>query len=189
MTTKVPASLLDVTIPSPGLELIQAHTFSGALTYNVENFSSTYDDYLIVVSQLSPASNGGASARFKIGGSYLTTSTYRSHASKLTMASPSYAAWTTTALSYITLSAGVSCSSAATAKNNFVIHALNVNDTARHPNIMWQGSFFDGTNLTLTNGVADIPTAGALQGIQFMVNDGSAINVGGTVRVYGLKKS
>jgi hypothetical protein len=188
MTTKVPASLLDVTIPSPGLTLIQVHTFSGALTYNVENFSSTYDDYLLIY-DFTPPSSGAASARFKVGGSYLTTSTYRQHVSKLTSASAAYAAWNSSTLPYIPLSGAVACSNAATSKNSFAIHALNVNDSAKYPSIQWQGAFNDGTNLVMANGVADIPTAGALQGIQFMTGDGTTINVGGTVRVYGYKKT
>lgn len=177
------------TIPaSPGLELIAVHTFSGSLTYNVENFSSTYDDYLLIV-QLSPASNGAASMRFKVGGSYLTSSTYRMHVSKLSSASASYSAWNTSSLPYITLSGANTVSSASTAKNSFMIHATNVNDAARYPSAMWKGSFSDATNFFRTDGACDIPTAGALQGIQFLVGDGSSVNVGGTAKVYGYKKT
>lgn len=171
-----------------GLTLLQVHTFSGSLTKDIENFSSAYDDYLFIY-KYTPASNGACSCLLKVGGSYLTTSTYRMHVSKLSSASASYAAWNTSALPYITLSGANTCSAGATANNVFMIQALNVNNSAKYPKIQWQGTIDDGTNLLMVNGSADIPTAGAFGGIRFIVNDGSTINVGGTVSVYGYKKS
>lgn len=177
-----------VGLPSPGLELIQVHTFSGALTKDIENFSSTYDDYLFIY-KYAPPSNGAPSCLLKVGGSYLTTSTYRMHVSKLSSASAAYNAWNTSSLPYITLSGANTASSAATANNVLMIQALNVNNSAKYPKIQWQGTIDDGTNLVSLHGSADIPTAGAFGGLRLIVNDGSAINVAGTVHVYGYKKT
>lgn len=172
--------------PLPGLELIAVHTFGGALTYNVENFSSTYDDYLILVDNVASASTAAFSARLKVGGSYQTTSTYRMHATRLSSASATYTAWNTSTLPYITISAS---GAVVPNRGTFVIQALGVNNTSRYPMIFWQGSFSDASNLYTVSGSADIPVTGALQGIQFMANAGDTINVGGIARVYGYKKS
>lgn len=173
---------------APGLQLIAVHTFSGSLTKDIENFTSDYDDYLFIV-KFTPPSNGAFSTRLKVGGVYLDTSTYRSHLSKLSSVSGSgYQYWATNSLPYITMSS-VACSSAAAANNVLMIQALNVNNSAKYPKIQWQGSIDDGTNLWSLHGSADIPTAGVFGGIRFMVNDGTLINVAGTIHVYGYKKS
>lgn len=169
-----------------GLNLIAVHEFSGSLTHDIEDFSSEYDDYLIAVSNVNPASAAGLSARLKVGGSYQTGSSYRMHVTKPSSASASYAAWNTSALPYIALSAAVSV---AQHRGTFLIKALGVNNASRYPMIFWDGSFSDASNLYTVAGSADYPSAGALQGIRFMAGDGSSVNVGGTIRVYGMKKS
>jgi len=171
---------------APGLDLIAVHNFSGSLTYNLENFSSTYDDYLLVVSNVNPASTAAFSARLKVGGTYPTTSNYRMHVSKGSSASSSYSAWNSSSLPYITLSGA---SAVAANRGTFMIKAFGVNNSSRYPTIFWDGTFSDASNLYTVNGSADIPVTGALEGIQLLAGDGSTTNIGGTVRVYGYKKS
>lgn len=169
-----------------GLNLIAVHEFGGALSYDIENFTSTYDDYLLVVSNVNPASIAGFSARLKVGGSYRDTSNYRMHVTRLSSGSSTYTAWNTSALPYIALSAAGAVSPN---RGTFTIKALGVNNTARNPTIFWDGTFSDASHLYTVNGSADIPVTGALQGIRFLAGAGDTVNIGGTVRVYGFKKS
>jgi hypothetical protein len=171
---------------APGLELIQVHTFSGALTYNIENFSSTYDDYLLLFDAYNPGATAALSARLKVGGSYQTASSYRSHVARGSSASSAYSAWNTSTLPYIPITGALA---AVANRARFAIHALDVNNASGFPSIFWSGSNSDASNLYTINGSADYPTAGALQGIQFMTGAGDTTNVGGTVRVYGYKKT
>jgi hypothetical protein len=175
-----------VGLPSPGLDLIAVHTFSGALTRDIENFSSTYDDYLLLFDAYNPGATAALSARLKVGGSYQTASSYRSHVARGSSASSAYSAWNTSTLPYIPITGALS---AVANRARFAIHALDVNNASGFPSMFWSGSHSDASNLYTVNGSADYPTAGALQGIQFLCGDGTTTNVGGTVRVYGYKKT
>ena len=173
-----------------GANLIQTHTISGVATYDIENFSSTYDDYIIVVSSYAPSTPVPLGARFKVGGSYLSTGNYRQHCTKLSSAAATYTGVASAVLTYIRIAADVACFQASPNGNHhFTINAFNVNDTARYPNIFWQGACADSGAFYQVNGASEVTTTGALQGIRLMVGDGTSGTFNGVARVYGLKKA
>jgi hypothetical protein len=66
-----------VTPSSGALTLLSSLTASSASTASVETgFSSTYDNYLIIVNDLNFSGSGAFQVLFKIAGSYITSSNY-----------------------------------------------------------------------------------------------------------------
>ena len=171
--------------PSAGaLTLISTTTASDSATVDVENAFSTYDAYVLVITDLSAVQND-LRCRFKVGGTYLTTTTYRMGRRMMTYANDTYSAQNQNNTT------------------NYIDVYGNVPDNAsgRAMGVVWiNGTVF--TNASFTNNVygtwmnsavnrADNifgeSTAGACTGLRFFMATGNIAT--GKFRLYGLANS
>jgi hypothetical protein len=162
-------------------------TASGASTVNIETtFDSTYDQYAIVLTNITHSELSTTRARFKISGSYQTTN-YTFVAADLRITS-SYDAASGTGISSIAISAGNSANTASNATANYIIYLNNPSSTTKTKTIFWDGFTLNngGGWGRVVGGAAWEGGTGALTGIQFF---GLSGNISGTFRLYGIKNS
>lgn len=155
-----------------GLTLLSTVSASAASTVDVETgFGSTYDNYVIVVDNASTSAADNLLTRWKIGGSYITTSTYLSTADN-TATAPAATALATanTGISGMVFVYGVNGSLAKSGRTQF--QGLDTSGSA--------------TLRSLDSGHANTNT-GALSGVRFYCSGGATIT--GTFKLYGIKKS
>jgi len=173
--------------PASGLTLLSTVTASSSATVDVETtFDSTYDAYMLIVSGARPASAGRSLfARMKIGGSYITTSTYISTGGYNGLAGNQ----STTLATEITLvtvwgeDAASSC--------DVVMYIFNPSSIAFKKQL-----FYQATSLRIDTGVTQIQTrsgvginegTGALTGIRFFASTDNIAE--GKFRLYGIANS
>lgn len=163
---------------------------SGAATADVEStFSSTYDQYAIIGSNV-VGSTGGQDfmVRMKIGGSYITTATYGRVAIRLTAASSTIA----TDIADDNASAIRMAESVAALSSrpfNFIMYVSNPSSTSVVKNVFWHGNFsYDTTSQAVffSTGAGRNTGTDALTGVRFYLTSG---NISGTFRLYGIKNS
>lgn len=170
------------TAPAAGgaWELLATYTPSSASTVNVEAFSSTYDDYVIIGTLTSASAI--PRIRVKLGsGSYATDGNYAFY-------ELDYNSFTNTSTAaHIQMGSDIgSGSSANNIKMSFITNCFNVNDST------YQGVFGTTNNATSYNMRGLVYSGyyhgatGVLTGIQYSPNSGSYT---GTVRIYGIKKT
>jgi hypothetical protein len=173
--------------PSGGsLIFLSSVTASSSATVDLETtFNSTYDQYLITVSALLPATNNVSfQAQFKQGGSYRTAG-YRFHTSYLRNTDTAYNAVVGTGASEIRLAPNMS--SSFVSNYQFIVANPTVADMPR--------IYGDGTSFFTTNGVIarnltmgyQADTSGAIQGVRFKMDSGNIAS--GVFRLYGIKNS
>ena len=173
--------------PTSGLTLLSTVTPSASATVDIETtFNSTYDTYMIVVSEFVQTTSGNFCIRMKIGGSYLTTSTYKYFVEGMTSVSPSFYADNSGADTSILLGAQVAT---AGATGGFVIYVNSPSNTSIFKQIHWNGIYTTTTSdPSVSRGVALNTGTGALTGIRFFNTGGQTI-ASGKFRLYGLANS
>jgi len=187
--TSAGSGLPSWTTPSAGaLTLLSTVTASASATVDVETtFSSTYDAYMLVVSGATPATDSRSLyARMKIGGSYITTSSYISTGGFNSLAGNQEA----TLATEITLVNAV-WGNDAPSSCDVVIWIFNPSSTAFKKQL-----FYQATSLRIDTGVTQVQTrsgvgindnTGALTGIRFFASSGNIS--AGKFRLYGIANS
>lgn len=175
------------TPPASGLTLLSTVTASASATVDIETtFNSTYDTYMIVVSEFVQTTSGNFCIRMKIGGTYLTTSTYKYHVGGMISTAPTYYADASNADTSILLGAQVATAGAV---GGFVIYVNSPSNASIFKQIHWNGIYTTTTsNATVSRGVALNTGTGALTGIRFFNTGGQTI-ASGKFRLYGLANS
>lgn len=177
--------------PAAGGSLVYLSTVtaSSSATVDIETtFDSTYDAYMLVVSGLTSGGNNlHLHSRMKIGGSYLSTSSYRYHSMGMQSSSGLYqAAKSNATQTSIFMVDGLS--SPATNSCDLCMKIYNPSSTAFEKVISWDGVCINGSgNATVVNGVGSNDGTGVLTGIQFYI--GSTTIAAGKFRLYGIANS
>jgi hypothetical protein len=166
-------------LPKAGMTLVANATFSGATTYSVNNvFSSTYDNYMIQVSNMVPASFGNLALRMRVGGvdnsssNYTAGRIYVGAFGSTALASTNNS--TSTEFIVVQVATGLDNNQAtATITNPF--NAVKTGFTG-----FGAGNLLDinGGNMTVTTSYTG-----------FTLLNSSGGNIAGTVRVYGLRNT
>lgn len=163
-------------VSGASLVFLSTVTASNAATVDIETgFSSTYDDYLIIVSDFYSAQNTALQLRIKTT-SYLTTSTYSYSLFRVTSAS---SVRSNTDLNFMELSTTSETTQGAAQAGHIYIH--NVNNTAT-PKRITAHLAMNGMNLT--SGINS--TLATLTGVRLYMNSG---NMYGIFKLYGIKKA
>lgn len=169
------------------LTLIKTVTSTGATTVDLEDTFTGYDTYMLVANNLKLSSSASTIVcRFKIGGSYITATTYRYHKMLPTSAASAYSGNTGSGNDRIEVCSSVGINAADSAA--FVMHIYDPSITTTSKKISWTGTEFNSTTLTVGFGSGGTTTTGALEGIRFFSNAGANL-VSGTFRLYGIKNS
>ena len=184
----------DLTVGGGSMILLQTYNLAGVSSVDVEAFSSTYDDYILIGSNITNPVNRtfGHNVRFKIGGSWVTTGNYNaSHTRQGPNASittsGSYTTNQTSARLYIDPSAELRNSSDASL--NFEMLLTNCNFSGKRI-VQVTGNVDDGFFLSDIAWFLTVirPTiSGALSGVRIFV--GGNTMTAGTLNLYGIKKS
>jgi hypothetical protein len=184
----LPSTSGTLSIGSGALTLLSTVTASASATVDVETtFDSTYDAYMLVVSGAKPATDSvSLLARMKIGGSYITTSTYISTGGYTSLAGNQE----TTLATEITLVSSVWGNDAASSCD-VVIYIFNPSSTAFKKQIR-----YEATSLRIDTGATQVQTrsglgvnngTAALTGIRFFASSGNIS--AGKFRLYGIANS
>lgn len=188
--TSAGSGLPSWTTPSAGaLTLLSTVTASASATIDIETtFNSTYDVYLIEASGISVAGDGAPLVcQMKIGGSYLTTSTYSYHAAGNSSSNAAYSAYTATTTTNIYFIDNIG--NAANRMANFYMHVLNPSSTTKSKMVTWQGGAVSANGTLFSNMGSGLNTGtAALTGIRFWTN-GSGNITAGSFRLYGIANS
>ena len=165
-------------------ELLSTTTASNSTTVDIEDFSSTYDEYKIIITNLNPSTNNSDfKLRFKGSGSYLDTSTHDSYYFQSTSSSN-----TPSGNGSLDDCINLARPMHSTQNPNFFeISIFDANNTSSDKGVTF--------NAVLKNGYAytsfGVGTAGgtkyALQGARFFFNAGTIKK--GTFKLYGIKKT
>lgn len=173
--------------PASALTLLSTVTASVAATVDIETtFSSTYDAYLLIATNVTADYDGAAvNLRMKLGGSYVTSATYLYHQNNSASDSATYAGVANAAdIKIILCNTGVGNTSGRSA--NFTIRINQPASTTLSKQINWIGSYIDATGVLHTSSGAGSNTATtALTGIRFLGGG----NISGTFRLYGIANS
>ena len=174
--------------PSSGaLVLLSTVTASNSATVDVETtFDSTYDVYKLIISGLTLATNNDSVAlRMKIGGSYITTTTYVYHHSIPNSNATTYSGTASNGDDTIYLA---SVGNAANRSVNYEITIFNPSSTAFSKSIIWHGTTITslGYAANSSGGAHNTGTA-ALTGIRIYGNSSNV--VAGKFRLYGVANS
>lgn len=157
---------------SSGLVYLGTVTASGDTSKDIETgFSATYDDYVIIGTGITTSAIANVTAQWKMGGSYISTSTYIEGSG------------TSTATSVVVVTnAGGSATAAATLEYRL----FNVNATAAKFARIASQSVQGTPNLAVLNQANYNSNTGALSGVRLAVSSGT---FSGTFKVYGIAKS
>jgi hypothetical protein len=174
--------------PASGLTLLSTVTASNSATVDVETtFSSTYDAYMLVVSGATPVTDSvSLFARMKIGGSYITTSTYISTGGYTSLDGNQK----TTLATEITLVGSVWGNDAASSCD-VVMYIFNPSSTDFKKQIRYEATSLrldtGATQIQTRSGVGSNDGTGALTGIRFFASSGNIS--AGKFRLYGIANS
>lgn len=182
---------LSFATPSTGaMVFLSAVTASNSATVDIETtFDSTYDTYVIVGSGI--GSNGSQTptfqVRLKLGGSYITTSTY---AYQLNFTSSNSSVLSgSSASSVIYFSSPVSILDSDSSNNfSFVLYINNPSSTSLIKMLNWTGGYkISGAGAGVLVGTGFNSSTSALTGVRFYQDSGNVLR--GTFRLYGIKNS
>jgi len=179
--------------PSAGsLIYLSTVTASNSATVDIETtFSSTYDAYLLVVSNLVVGNdNATLVGRFKLNGAYVTTSTYYGKLMNLVSTTGTFNADNTNGLTsfYIGTNLGADTSDIA----GFNINIYNPSSTTKQKRVVFSGvaSASSGVGASQTTtffGSGSNSGTGAMTGLRLFMNSGNITS--GTFRLYGISNS
>jgi hypothetical protein len=153
---------------------------------DVENtFNSTYRAYLIIGTGVFCDAAATLTCRLKIGGTYITTTTYGYHRHNLAANSTAYSAAADTGADEIPLSGTMSTSRSA----DFVMTVYFPSDTVSEKLVDWKLAPGRLNNNISTGaiGYASNSTTTALTGVRFYFNTGTVAS--GEFRLYGITNS
>jgi hypothetical protein len=174
---------------SSGLTLLSTVTASASSTVDIETtFNSTYDVYQLVISGVTQSANNAVlGLLMKIGGSYLTTSTYYSQREVTQSNTPGdgYLSQNENPNSSLSIAGGLS--NVAGRSLNIVMYIFNPASTSLAKHISWIGSSNNSATVQKNNGVGYNSETSALTGLRFSMNSGT-ITVG-SFRLYGISKT
>jgi hypothetical protein len=185
----LPSTSGTLAIGSGAFVLLSTVTASASATVDVETtFSSTYDAYMLVVSGARPDTDSvSLLARMKIGGSYITTSTYV-YLVGYTSTSGNASSTLATEIEIIP---SVYLGSDAASSGNVVMYIFNPSSTAFKKQIRFEASSIrissGNTQLGSFSGSASNNGTAALTGIRFYASSGNITE--GKFRLYGLANS
>lgn len=171
-----------------GLVFLSEVTASASATVDLETtFDSTFDTYMITVTDTIPATDAtDLLVRLKIGGAYLTTAGYRYHSFNMDSSSALYSADANAADTSIKIIAGAG--NASGESSSLIMYLHNPTSTTLHHKIDWQGSLSDSIERSqICGGAGFHVTTGALTGIRFLMASGNVTS--GVFRLYGIVKS
>lgn len=173
--------------PATGaLVFLSTVTASNSATVDIETtFNSTYDEYLLVITDLVSVNGSGIIQRLKVGGTYATTGYWWS---LNRTASATYSGgWGGTGDAaigmYLTTNLGTN------AGGQFLVHIHSPSNTLYKKMIHWEGvSWSNDPFLQNQNGIGSLNTStAAMTGIRYYSDSGNIIS--GTFRLYGIAKS
>lgn len=157
----------------------------GPSTVSLETtFDSSYDQYLIVVDNLTPGTNGvDLHCQLKVGGTYQTN--YYWHNTRTHSSSNAYVGEGYDASSRIVLAN--SLSNAASAQSGFQVYIHAPSSTAKKKIINWCGVAMSsiGGQVAMANGAAMHDGTAALTGVRFQMSSGTITS--GTFSLFGIK--
>jgi|TARA_R110000824_G_scaffold44741_1_gene129979 hypothetical protein len=174
-----------------GLQLLSTVTASASATVDIETtFNGTYDAYVIIGTDVVVSGdNSTLAVRMKLGGAYVTTSTYKRATGNFGSATStnSYSGTSSAADSSITITGG------GVGNDSFSALQLKVEtsgptSTALQKFIRFDAEYLDGVgNFYAGTGGGTNTGTGALTGIRFFPNTGTITS--GTFRLYGIVNS
>lgn len=175
-----------VTPIASALILLSTVTASAAATVDVETtFNSTYDDYLIVGTDVVPSLDALFRCQFKISGAYLTAG-YGRHTHTSSSAATGYTSAVDTnaaQAAHIQMTSTITGGRAFT----FWMYINNPAGTVRDKYVRWNGVHTNVNDVAIATGVGTrFSSAGALTGIRFLLDTGT---ITGTFRLYGIANS
>jgi len=164
--------------------LVSTVTASNTATVDIEDTFSTYDAYALVITDLSAAQND-LRCRFKVGGTYLTTTTYRMARRQMVYANDTYSAqFQNSSTGYIDVYGSVPGNA-----DGRAMGVVWINGTLLS-NASYSNSVF-GTWMNYTVHRADNvfgeSTPGACTGLRFFMASGDVAT--GNFRLYGIVNS
>jgi hypothetical protein len=177
-----------ITAGASALTLLSTVTASDAATADIETtFNSTYDTYMIVASGVTFDSATTVACRMKIGGTYLTTSTYYYHTNVSKSSTTAYEGIFGEAVTSIKVDAGGTGGTNATV-TNFVMMVYVPSSTTAYKTISWEGLSNRGDRAETAKGIARNDGTAALTGIRLYGFNGSSL-ISGKFRLYGIANS
>jgi len=183
--TSAGSGLPSWTTPSSGaLTLLSTVTASASTTVDVETtFSSTYDTYLLTLTNVVSSAGDQIKVRFKLAGAYVTTATYGYHVSIMTDGSATYAAQAAAVGSAAT---GILLNDTNNGDLNMVMRVYAPSSSVAKQ-IDFQGTQRHNNSSRWATGTGLNSGTGALTGIRFSVDSGNIAS--GTFRLYGIGNS
>ena len=174
-----------------GLTYLSTTTGAGVATIDVETgFGETYDDYLIVATNITPSVDGvDLFARLKLAGAYQTDALYNYHLNKSTSAAATYSGEAAEGATSIKVAAALDTNGGADSVTEFNMDARNINSSSGNKAIDWKGHTVDANAspwVKRASGAGLYRNGSALTGVRFFATSG---NISGTFRLYGVNKS
>jgi hypothetical protein len=177
-----------VAASSGALTFLSTVTASTSSTVDIETtFNSTYDAYLLVATGVTISATDNFYCRMKIGGSYLSTSTYANHLHMLKANDGTYTSVTNSGAAQINVTGNLPTSTASHSID-FVMRVYTPSSTTFQKIIDWQGVTINNSPTLMGFVGAGLNTGtDALTGVQFFTGGGT-INTG-KFRLYGIANS
>ena len=184
--TAISSTKLAIQYPArQALTYLSTVTADGAGTVDIETtFDSTFDAYKLIVSDMTVSSDGtNVFMEFKIGNSYLQTSTYDFLHRRLGVdgSGQIYSNGSGNATNGLV---AVSTGNDAHASANYEFSIYNPTDTAVRHVVRFEGSYYEDDNdIHYVYGIVQNSTTGLLTGIRLQPVSGA---ISGTFRLYGI---
>jgi len=175
----IDATVFGLPAPASGLTLINTTTFSAVASQNLTSiFSSTYDNYKIIISELYGSANVAFNCRVGVAGTPVTAGYF-------------YGGWIVNYTGATTTASGNSVSSVfvnsvnntSTGTNGIEINIFNPNKASKHTTFNYQG--FDIFGIRMQVGSGAILNTSAVTDFQILPDSGT---ITGKVSVYGYQK-
>jgi hypothetical protein len=171
--------------------LVTTVTASSSSTVDVEDAMTDYDEYVILIDGVKPSDNASYfQGLLKIGGSYITTSTYSTTFLALATAGTTYSGTAWDAFSVIRYSEA-NVTNASTQNLNGAVWITRPSSTSAYASLRFD--FYYGSNNVnyysryVVGYVNNSTTGSALTGLRFYFGSGTVST--GSFRLYGIKKS
>lgn len=171
--------------------LVTSVTASSSSTVDVEDAMTDYDEYVILIDGVKPSNNASIlEGLLKIGGSYITTSTYNSTWTTQYTATASVNTYQFSSYPRIQYTLG-SVQNASTQNLNGAVWITRPSSTSVYPSLRYDFQF--GTSSVNANAqynygfVNNSTTGSAVTGLRFSFDSGTIST--GSFRLYGIKKS
>lgn len=181
----------DLVISGGGGLVLLAQTTQSAVSEIILNdfFTSTYDRYIVALSEVRPNSDGqDIIFQYRIGGAYLTSG-YNFHVIQSGSGANTYSGFGFTSQTGFRCNADGVSNSTSEQGLNVDLMVVNPTNSGTKKTVSWHGSFTQGSGtgtIRVSVGAGTNTTIGALSGIKFFSSSGT---ISGTVRIYGLQNS